>query len=232
MKGELLSAVHVELEQKTKRSNNVVIQGLPSDTGLLGSDIDHVRDFLNVEFCTGDQRLCVVSCKRLGRRQVKDTTETNANTTAETASGRKFPPLLVAFESSKQAKYVIENARKLRKSVCQYTRDHIFINPDMTAAESRAAYELRCRRRERRGARASAAGASDANELREGATTVGDVITAVLSSARMSGGGSDRAASTSGTSSQLNGGSHLDPDVEPFQPRSTGDSGDTATPSL
>jgi hypothetical protein len=130
--------------------------------------------------------------------------------------------LLVVLESSQQARYITENARKLRGSAIQYTRDHIFINPDLTVAESKAAYELRCRRRERREARASAAaGASNVDEGRESSMAVDDVITAVLSdvlSDARSSGDSDRVASTSVTSSELYGGSHLDPGAASLNP--------------
>jgi hypothetical protein len=212
MKSELLSAVHVELDMKSKRSSNVVIHGLPSTPETADSELSHVRDFLNVEFCTGVQRLNVVSCRRLGKRRGNGTVETDASTTAIMATPKKFQPLLVTLESSQQAKYVIDNARRLRKSVCEYTRDHIFINSDMTAAESKAAYEQRCRRREKQAARASttAAGAADS---RGGAMIVDDMISAVLSNAR------SRSDDVAATSTQPANGSSLDPAVQPFQPR-------------
>jgi hypothetical protein len=70
---------------------------------------------------------------------------------------QKFPPLLVSLGCAEQAKYLIDNARKLRGSVSDYTRQHVFINPDMTAAESKAAYDQRCRRREKQALRKTVA---------------------------------------------------------------------------
>jgi len=224
MKSELLSAVHVELDLKSKRSSNVVIHGLPSTPETDDSELSHVRDFLNVEFCTDVQRLKVLSCRRLGKLRGDRAVETDASTTAVIATSKKFRPLLVTLESSQEAKYVIDNAIRFRKSVCEYTRDHIFINTDMTAAESKAAYEQRCRRRERQAARASAAAAGAADKT-GGAMTVDDIISAVLSDARMS---IDDAAASSTLSAN---GSSLDPDVQPFQPRPSGGVGSAASSS-
>ena len=82
----------------------------------------------------------------------------------------------------------------------------------MTAAESKAAYEQRCRRREKQATRASttAAGAADS---RGGAMIVDDMISAVLSNAR------SRSDDVAATSTQPANGSSLDPAVQPFQPR-------------
>lgn len=223
VKKEVMSAVHVELDLRTKRSTNVVIHGLPAVSGTTGSDLDHVKDFLNVEFCSGDQPFKVVSCRRLGSQ----TKVTNTASTVDTPRLKKFQPLLVTLDSSQQAKYLIDNAKKLRKSHCQYTRDSIFINPDMTAAESKAAYEQRCKRREKLAAvRAVRAAKESARGINtegggHGATTsavVDEVVTAFLSDVRFSI--RDQSAPSS---SQPN--SSLDPSIEPFHPRSSDEGG-------
>lgn len=220
MKSDLLSAVHAELDLKTKRSNNVVIQGLPSASGPSGSDIDHVKDFLNVEFGAADRPLKVVSCRRLGRRKVTESAVVSASASAG-AVGRTFQPLLVSLETSQQARYIIDNAKKLRNSICEYTRGHIYINSDMTAAESKAAYDLRCRRREKMAARASAVGAADAGGGRGAATATADgVITAALTDV-CNNRTTSSTASSSTTASQPNSRSSLDPAVQPFQPGSS-----------
>lgn len=42
---------------------------------------------------------------------------------------------------------MIRDARKLRASHDPYVRKHVFINADLTRAESKALYDQRCRRR-------------------------------------------------------------------------------------
>ena len=150
MKCEVLSAVHTELDTKNKRSINVVIHGLPSATGA-GSDLDHVKDFINVEFCNTGFEWNIVACKRLGLRQEQTSGQTVLRFNA--AGVQIFPPLLVTLGCTQQAKYLIDNARKLRGSVSDYTRQHVYINPDRTAAESKAAYDQRCKRREKQALR-------------------------------------------------------------------------------
>jgi len=53
----------------------------------------------------------------------------------------------VTVETTQQASAVIDAAKILRSSPKQEIRDTVFINPDMTPAEQRAAFEMRCRRR-------------------------------------------------------------------------------------
>ena len=132
---EVLSAVHIEMDTKSKRSNCVVVQGVSRASDVAGTDLDHIRDILSVEF--PDQPVKVESCKRLGQE-----------------SQGRIQPLLVVMETSEQAKHVISTAARLRHSSIAYTRNNIFIGPFLTKAESRAAYELRCKRRAQRAARA------------------------------------------------------------------------------
>lgn len=133
---EVLSAVHIEMETKSKRSNCLVVQGLLQANQSTHTDLDHVRDFLSVEF--PERSVKVESCKRLGR-----------------VSNVGIQPLLVVMESSDQANFIIDNAKRLRHSPILYTRTNIFIGPFLTKAESKAAYELRCKRRTQQAARSA-----------------------------------------------------------------------------
>ena len=133
---EVLSAVHIEMETKSKRSNCLVVQGLLQANQSTHTDLDHVRDFLSVEF--PERSVKVESCKRLGR-----------------VSNVGIQPLLVVMESSDQANFIIDNAKRLRRSPILYTRTNIFIGPFLTKAESKAAYELRCKRRTQQAARSA-----------------------------------------------------------------------------
>jgi hypothetical protein len=56
-------------------------------------------------------------------------------------------PLLVAFKAAEQANELIASAKSLRRSADSFVRDNIFINRNMSKAESKAAYEQRCKRR-------------------------------------------------------------------------------------
>lgn len=58
--------------------------------------------------------------------------------------------LLVILETSEQADYLLSNARQLRRSYDDQTRQHVYINKDLSRAEAHAVYENRCRRRDSR----------------------------------------------------------------------------------
>ena len=77
----------------------------------------------------------------------------------------KVRPLLVTMDSNEHAKYLIDNAKRLRFSHCDYTKHYTFLNSFMTKAESKAAYELCCKRRSNRtnkgGLPAAGAGTTD-----------------------------------------------------------------------
>ena len=76
--------------------------------------------------------ISIMKCRRLGKPQ-----------------DGKCQPLLVTLDSREQAEFYIKNAKQLRNSTKPEIRQSVFINPDLTPSESRAAYELRLRRRER-----------------------------------------------------------------------------------
>jgi hypothetical protein len=143
LRTNLLSAVYVEQNSKDRRARNIIVQGLP-EPGNNAGDLEHIRDLLQVEFAGCDRVLTVTSCRRLGKK-VSD----------------RHQPLLVTMASVEQAKYLIEHARTLRESVNALVRGHIFINADLTVAEAKAAFELRCRRREYRQNRANKASTVD-----------------------------------------------------------------------
>jgi len=73
----------------------------------------------------------VIACKRLGRVQ----------------SERRRPRLLVVCKSADCVADVLACAKLLRNSADPEIKRIVFINPNLTKAEARAAYELRCERR-------------------------------------------------------------------------------------
>jgi hypothetical protein len=119
--------MYIDLGLKQRRAKNIIITGMQCSR----DDRRAVSDLLQKEFRLDDDP--VVSCKRIGR-----------------SSGDRVQPLLVNMQSRSDAEYIIHNAKFLRKSRNAEVRQNIFISADLTPAESKAAYELRCRRRERR----------------------------------------------------------------------------------
>jgi len=70
--------------------------------------------------------------------------------------------LLVSLSTAEEASYLISNARHLRRSNNELVRKNIYINADLTPAEAKAAYELRCARRRQRTSVSQTRGSSSA----------------------------------------------------------------------
>ena len=127
MHRNIVSAMYVDLEQKKKRANNVVISGLTNDENF--DDKAVVTGLIYKEF---GRQVAVKYCRRLGRR-----------------TDGKVQNLLVSLSSADEASYLISNARHLRRSSSEFVRKNIYINADLTPAEAKASYELRCAHRQR-----------------------------------------------------------------------------------
>ena len=140
LKEAIVTAVYVDQTKKTGQAANVVISGLP--VNQLSSDKSSVCKLLANEL---NLHVNVVKCRRLGK----------------IVSG-KTQALLVSLNSVDEADQVMANAKRLRGSSDTTVRDGIYINRHLTAAESRAAYQLRCQRRQSAQQRSThlAAGAS------------------------------------------------------------------------
>jgi len=149
----VVAAVYVDQNRKDSRATNVVVSGLPSVPQVADKSvvIDLCRNELGVE-------ADVVHCKRLGK----------------VLPGRA-QPLLVVLRSADQADQIMARARNLRKSKHDVVQQNVFINRHMTAAEARAAYDMRCQRRlaaERRNQKeGSAAKTSAASSSKDDSTT-------------------------------------------------------------
>jgi hypothetical protein len=130
-----VAAMYIDLSIRKQRANNIVITGMPPAQSP-DHEIKAVIDLLTVEF-GWDTDLCprvsVARCRRLGKPR-----------------DGKLQPLLVTFDSRDQAEFYIKNACLLRQSSQPGIRTNVFINPDLTPAEGKAAFELRERRRMRR----------------------------------------------------------------------------------
>ena len=122
----VVAAVHVEQKDIRRRSRNFVISGLNS--------IDKISDAVLIQAFLSDNlglKVTVSGCQRIG-----------------STTGALPRRLLVTLSTVEQAAAVIDAAKRLRFSLSPEIRGKVFINPDLTFAERRAAYELRCRKRE------------------------------------------------------------------------------------
>lgn len=131
LKHAVVTAVYRDLEDRGRRSKNIVISGLQQRDGVDDSTV--ASQFIENEF---DDKPEIAHSRRLGKPQPS-----------------KVQPLLVCLKSSAQASHYIENAKRLRQSNNADIRQSVFINADITKAEAQAAYQSRCERRQRAEAR-------------------------------------------------------------------------------
>jgi len=130
----VLSAVYSELSERTRRSRNMVITGLPTVHGTVDKDL--FTDLCVTEFGVNPN---IAACRRLGR--VRD-------------DGRARP-LLITMDTATSATNLLALGRQLRQSSNDHTRHSVYFNADMTKEEAKAAYDERVRRREAKAARTS-----------------------------------------------------------------------------
>ena len=116
----VMKAVHGDLLNKKHRQRNLVISGFkPSST--IG-DKDLFKDLYASHF---DLRPIPepVLCRRLIPRDQNGSRNKNPN---------RISPLLVVLQTDAQAQYIISNARSLRNSNSEYTKNNVYINRDLT----------------------------------------------------------------------------------------------------
>ena len=123
----MVSAVYVDLEEKRKRANNVVICGLTSDESF--DDKSVITGMIFQEF---GRQITVKSTRRLGKK-----------------IDGKTQNVLAVLSSTDDVSYLVSNARLLRQSRNEFVRKKIYINAYLTPAEAKASYDLRCARRQR-----------------------------------------------------------------------------------
>jgi len=133
-KDDPVTAMYIDLNLRNQRANNIIISGMPPSQS---EDLEKkaVIDMLSFEYDWDAELwpgISIIKCRRLGKPQ-----------------DGKCQPLLVTLDSREQAEFYIKHAKQLRNSTRPEIRQCVFINADLTPSESRAAYELRLRRRER-----------------------------------------------------------------------------------
>ena len=134
----VLLTVHSEMNNISKRSNDVVVSGLPPKHGVTDSDL-----FRDMCFDHLSTTIEIVRTKRLG-----------VNT-------GKIQPLLVTVPNQESATRLVELSRTLRSSSDQSIREKVYINRHLTKAEASAAYALRCNRRSKNKTSATSEAAKD-----------------------------------------------------------------------
>jgi len=122
----VVAAVYVDNQRRQKRSTDFIVSGLPTTDDQ--SDTQAVTDLCHREL---GETPDIVHTKRLGKPTI----------------GRA-QPLLVVLKTAAQAVSIVSAAKQLRKSKDQFTSTNVFIGANLTKAEARAAYELRCQRRQ------------------------------------------------------------------------------------
>ena len=187
IKDIVFDAIYQESNDRAKRAKTIVISGLRDSPEI--ADTDSVRRLLSLEF---DFEPSNFECRRLGK------------------SAEHIQPLLVTFPSSDDAAWLIANAKQLRRSRDQWTKDNIYINRNMSHTELRASYEQRCIRRARRTRQSSQGHRSTSRENQlphqhvhhptpDSAADRGQPIRVVVNSRLLS----DRASSNSGVGQRL-----------------------------
>ena len=121
----VIAAVYVDNQRRLNRATNLVITGLAASTVL--SDQQAVVELCSSEFNEVPE---IVYTKRLGKP----------------LAGR-VQPLLIILKSVDQATRLLSIAKSLRQSANEQTRRDVYISANLTKAEARAAYEMRCERR-------------------------------------------------------------------------------------
>ena len=129
LRQDIVAAVYVDMHEKKRRANNVILSGLPPSDST--DDRTLVSQLLETEL---QSKPGIRGCKRLGLN----------------STGDRPRPIQITLENQDDADYLLHHARLLRRSSSQEICDNVYINPDLTRAEAKAAYELRCRRREAR----------------------------------------------------------------------------------
>ena len=122
----IIAAVYVDKAASDRRASSFIVSGLPPSTTVQDQQ-------LVSQLCSDELNITaeITATKRLGR-----------------STDNKPQPILVHVRQQSVAQQIISCAKNLRQSNHMFVRQNVYINYNMTQAEARAAYELRCRRRQ------------------------------------------------------------------------------------
>ena len=140
-KTQVAKIVTKTINDQARRKKNVIVSGIPES-----SQVDDLHSFKTLceEHLSTKPALSSQGVNRLGK---------------ETAGGNRHRRLLVHLDSEEAAKEILRSARELRSSQDPYVAANIYINPDLTVLEQKAAYDKRVHRR----AQGTTANASQGN---------------------------------------------------------------------
>lgn len=124
-KTAIVSAVYRDIDDKTRRARNIIVNGLPETT----DDHSAVKQLINDEFSIQPD---IVRCRRLGKPRHD-----------------RVRPLLVICQNESDAEHLKRHAKRLRHSTNDTVRSKVFINADVTQAEALALYQKRVEKRQR-----------------------------------------------------------------------------------
>ena len=113
------------MQNSELRAKNIIVTGLKESAECLDNDL--AMELFSTQF---GRQPNISYCRRLRKHELTD--------------DRKVRSLFTAFDSPHTAQDFIMNAKVLLSEV---VREHVYINRDLTKAQSQGAYELRCRRR-------------------------------------------------------------------------------------
>jgi hypothetical protein len=120
----ILSAVYADKNEKERRAKSIVVTGLAGRSDVTDKELFH--GICSSEFGINLQ---ITNCKRLGA-----------------AVDGRIQPLLVMLPSAQTASELVTMSRSLSRST-NVLLHSMYINHNLTRAEARSAYELRCQRR-------------------------------------------------------------------------------------
>lgn len=130
LRDAVVAAVYNDQQQQSNRAANLVVTGLPSSSDDKQLTTDIIRKELHIE-------PDIVHCKRLGQQR-----------------GSKPRPLLLVLRAPAGADEIMAKAKYLRQAASVVAQS-VYINRHLTSAQSKAAYDERCRRRDRKQLRQS-----------------------------------------------------------------------------
>ena len=128
LRAAMLSAVHSEFNSVSQRAMNVVVSGLP-----IRNDISDANQFSQICKSYFSFNPTIRTTHRFGR-----------------AMPGKTQLLLISLTSTADVEHILSFAQILRTSADPLIRDSVFVNKHRTRAESRAAFEERVNRRNRK----------------------------------------------------------------------------------
>jgi len=128
------SEVHRTLTDITRRKRNVVVCGLPEslcESNNQGSSDETAFLRLCEEHLSTKPSLSYKGCMRLGKL---------------TGNNQRPRRLLVHLMSEENASNLLSDAKNLRRSDDSYITQSVYINPDMSPAEAKLAFEKRAKK--------------------------------------------------------------------------------------